>query len=170
MLALCHSLQPSMTFLPFFSRWVFAWSLSCCSYWCQLQYPRSWCCHQEEQLCCECFSLNGSTSGVGEILGWPLLSFWAMLPVISPEKYLSLGPALVVTCKGRGSRSIFHNAVPFPDQAGVKCLSRGAAQAGNMKSGRCAELEGTTSTCSLFRLVPVWACYRAGREQIISPA
>lgn len=30
----------------------------------------------------------------------------------------------------RGSTSIFHNDVPFPDQAGVKCLSRRAAQAG----------------------------------------
>lgn len=58
-----------MTFLPFFSRWVFAWSLSCCNYWCQLQYPWCRCCHQEEQLCCECFPLYDSTSGVGEILG-----------------------------------------------------------------------------------------------------
>lgn len=30
----------------------------------------------------------------------------------------------------RGSSSIFHNAVPYPDQAGVKCLSRRTAQAG----------------------------------------
>lgn len=53
----------------------------------------------------------------------------------------------------RGSSSIFHNAVPFPDQAGVKCLSRGAAQAGKYEKWQMCRARR-----SHFYLLPFQTC------------
>lgn len=57
----------------------------------------------------------------------------------------------------RGSSSIFDNAVPFPDQAGMKCLSRGAAHAGKYEKWQMCRARRNH-----FYLLPFQTCPSMG--------
>lgn len=64
----------------------------------------------------------------------------------------------------RCSSSIFHGAVPFPDQAGVKCLSRGAAQAGKYEKWQMCRARRIHFYLLLFQACPNMSLLQ-GRER-----